>query len=1084
MKEYKTINKKPDINKFPLQKLNINIQGKILYVTSTPSPNKKTFILTDKSSFYVIENNNFQRPKEYALKSEILSRKTLNNKPIKFQTDPKESKDPKDSKTQTQRHLPESQIWSDKKGNHVIIKYKDVSFYYNPYMMKKVEELQLIPPGNTLVQPYAVVFNEDEVEKENTGIVLISDYNSSIYELQLFLSDKKEMMRLRFGEILRLKPIVKRRKTTAEFEMNFFDMDKDDRITELMMFKDKNKILIMAITKRILFQFVGKKDFRGVFDNYDVDNGSIIKAVKKFFKKSKQNELIKNIKNGEKREITRTETEEREEFKYSRIQLIKKETESDLDSFGFMSDCGYITGNINKDLKPQNKFNVLKYFKISIDNKEKAQIVHQLMPKSVCESKFHKFFLYSDYLVVQSKLTNGIKHDEYLPYKFIDMFYDEDSVIIYNENRIYKISLENEYKNLYEDYIEKGDYKKALELTKDDKYLIPMIHKIYADHLFNNKKYLEAALEYAFSNEIFENVCIKFLNINNIDGLIRYFILIIKFRLYNPKGTDIKEEKKVNPREQFIDKFLIYTWLLELIIEKNENENNDNLIKQIREISRYEKFGSKYLDSNLLYYLLNIFNKLDELIEFASLKKDNDTIITSLINRNKIDQTLEQFKMNLYGDENELDTKLKNLFYKYGNLLIKGNIKTTIDLLSNYFRPEKPEELIRILISPNFNLLSEEEKNYKKIIDYIKDLTRKPYKIGNKEINITKNENLHNLYVLLVSYSKPENYKIALFNDLKKIINSFISSQQFNRKGGDITDKIYFDLNFAKKIFKAKKDPNSLKILCLIYYLLNQYLDCIDIALENNFDDLIIDLTKSIQEKKLRKKILLKIFQYEKEHKGLSQAKKVINNSKDMIQIEDVIPLMGDDEKLIELKEELMKCIENSEKNELSLNKEINDFNESYDSINKDIELSEKKAIKKKYTELKCSKCDKRINSGKNIRFFLFPCQHIFDLQCLIDTYMEFFFLNSDDKKQKEALKTKISVIKDLSAKIETMELKKSKALEGKEQFEKEEEFALEHNKKLLYDYLNDECLLCGQKMIDSTQMEFGTDDKFEWDLI
>ena len=1081
MKEYKTINKKPDINKFPLQRLNINIQGKILYVTSTPSPNKKTFILTDKSSFYVIENNNFQKPKEYALKSEILARKTLNSKSLKFQTDPKETTDPKDLKNH--KNLPESQIWSDKKGNHVIIKYKNVTFYYNPYMMKKVEELQLIPPGNTLIQPYAVVFNEDEVEKENTGIVLLSDYNSSIYELQLFLSDKKEMMRSRFGEILKLKPTVRKRRTTTEFEMNFFDMDKDDRITELKLFKEKNKLLIMAITKRILFQFVGKKDLRGVFDNYDVDNGNIMKAVKKFFKKSRKNELIKNIKNGEKGEITRTEIEERESFKYSRIQLIKKESENDLDSFGFMSDCGYITGNINKDLKPQNKFNVLKYFKISIDNKEKAQIVHQLMPKSVCESKFHKFFLYSDYLVVQSKLTNGIKHDEYLPYKFIDMFYDEDSIIIYNEDRIYKISLENEYKNLYEDYIEKGDYKKALELTKDDKYLIPMIHKIYADHLFKDKKYLDAALEYAFSNEIFENVCIKFLSINSILGLIRYFILIIKFRLYNSKDSDNKEDKKVNPREQFIDKFLIYTWLLELIIEKNENENNENLIKQIREISRYEKFGSKFLDSNLLYYLLNIFNKLDELIEFAGLKKDNDTIITSLINRNKIDQTLEQFKMSLFGDENELDIKLKNSFYKYGNILIKENIKSTIDLLSNYFRPEKPEELIRILISPNFNLLSEDEKNYKKLLEYIKDLTRKPYKIGKKEINLTKNENLNNLYILLVSYSKPENYKIALFNDLKNTIKSFINNQQLNKKG-EITDKIYFDLNFAKKIFKDKKDQYSLKILCLIYYILNQYFDCIDIALENNFEDLILDLTKNIQEKKLRKKILLKIFQYEKEHRGLSEAKKIINNSKDMIQIEDVIPLMGDDEKLIELKDELMKCIENSEKIEISLNKEIKDFNESNNSINKDIELSEKKAIKKKYTELKCSKCDKNINSGKNIRFFLFPCQHIFDLQCLIDTYMEFNFLNSGDEKQKEALEIKIGVIKDLSAKIEKMELKKSRALEGKEKFEKEEEFALDNNKKLLYDYLNDECLLCGQKMVDSTQMEFGTDDKFEWDLI
>ena len=58
MKEYKTINKKPDINKFPLQKLNLHIQGKILYVTSTPYPNKKLFILTDKNVFYVIEKEN------------------------------------------------------------------------------------------------------------------------------------------------------------------------------------------------------------------------------------------------------------------------------------------------------------------------------------------------------------------------------------------------------------------------------------------------------------------------------------------------------------------------------------------------------------------------------------------------------------------------------------------------------------------------------------------------------------------------------------------------------------------------------------------------------------------------------------------------------------------------------------------------------------------------------------------------------------------------------------------------------------------------------------------------------------------
>ena len=125
--------------------------------------------------------------------------------------------------------------------------------------------------------------------------------------------------------------------------------------------------------------------------------------------------------------------------------------------------------------------------------------------------------------------------------------------------------------------------------------------------------------------------------------------------------------------------------------------------------------GYKYLDSNLLYFLLNIYDKQPELIELAKLKKNYEIIITSLINRNKIDMALEQFKSCFAGDEGDLDTKLKNNFYKYGNLLIKGNIKTTIDLLINYFRPERPEELIRVLISPNLNILSEDEKCFNKL---------------------------------------------------------------------------------------------------------------------------------------------------------------------------------------------------------------------------------------------------------------------------------------------------------------------------------------------------------------------------------
>ena len=1074
MKDYKIINKKLDVNKFSPQKLDISISGNILYVTSIPFPNKKIFLLTDTDKFYIIENNNLSKPQVFQLKSDYLNSDKL--KPIKFQTDSLES-----------------QIWTDKKGNHVIIKYKRICFYYNPNLKKKIEELNLINFGNTLIQPYAVVFNEDKCNNRDTGVFLLSDYYSSIYEVQLFLSDENEMMRSRFGEILKLKIDNKKNTQHSEnsFNLNFFEMDKDDRIIDFKLITQDETILLLAITKNLLFQFFGKKDFRSVFNNYNVETGDISKAVKKFFpqkQKSNQVKIVKKLKNGGKFEINRVEKEKKEPSAFSRIQLLKKENKNEIDSFGFMSDCGYIIGEINKDLKPQNQFNIFKYYKFEKETKEKSEIIHQIMPKAVCESNFNRFFLYTNYLVVQNKLTNTIKQNEHIKLDLIDIFDNEDFIIVYSKKNIYKIPLDNENDNLYEDYIQKGDYKTALLLKKDDALLRPSLHKLYADNLFNNKQYLEAAIEYAFSNEIFENVCIKFLKINNTVGLIRYLILIMQFRLNHIKTEKKKDkmeegetngETKENNKEQFIERYLLHTWLLELLAEKLENENNDELVKEIKGITKYESVGSKYLDENLIYNILNLFNKQDELIAFAAFKKDYEIIIRSLISKKKIDLTLEQFNLSFCGDGGQLDAKLKKYFYKYGNILIKENIPKTIDSLNQYFRPENPEELIRLLISPNFKSITENESNFKIVMKYIKDLMKPDKKKDKEQKNVlNKYQNLHNLYILLVSQSKFGTYKQSFLRELKSIIDTFTQNQQFEKKG-KITDKIYFDLNFAKKIFKEKEDTKSKEILCLIYFLLNQYLDSIDVAIENNFEELLLYLTKNILDEKFRKKIWLKIFVYEKEKHNLTKAKEIIEKSDNIIKIEDVIPLMSDNEKLNDLKEELAKCIQNSDESIIKLNNEIREFNEANNSINKDIDFSEKKAVKKKFTDLRCSKCNKNINTGKNSKFYLFPCQHIFDLQCLVDIYMEF----ATYKLKDEEFKKKIGVIKDMSKKIKQIEDRKNLALIGKGQFDKEEEFLLNVSKNQLFDYLNEECLLCGQDMIDSTQIEFGNDERLEWDL-
>ena len=49
----------------------------------------------------------------------------------------------------------------------------------------------------------------------------------------------------------------------------------------------------------------------------------------------------------------------------------------------------------------------------------------------------------------------------------------------------------------------------------------------------------------------------------------------------------------------------------------------------------------------------------------------------------------------------------------------------------------------------------------------------KPNKLLDKEINFTKNKNLHNLFLLLLSYNNKDDYQEKLINYLKKPIYIF-----------------------------------------------------------------------------------------------------------------------------------------------------------------------------------------------------------------------------------------------------------------------------------------------------------------------
>ena len=1079
IKDYKTINKTPDINVYPVEKMKFQILGKILYMTSCVK--NITFILTDADNFYVIDNG-----KENGINKYVLRTNDQNTK------DNKE----KEKKKYQAKEI-ESQIWCHKLGGHAIIKYKNDTFYYNSCLGKeKVQELTLFYEDRYLT-PYAVAFDDDFFEQFDTGEILFSDYVSDIYKLQISVNDQRILPY--FGRIFSFKK--QERLENEEYDedfddFNYFRMDKNDRIYDMKLISysklsmhntskgnEGKNIFIYAITNSILFQFKGKDSFEKVFENYSLKNGDILKGYKKFW----GNPHIEN-------------------FKFSRIQLINQYLESSNDEdkkeqrgilFGFMSKCGYCIGKLKNLMQSeiQRAFTVFNYLNPKQKELER-QIGKELNPniKTVCQSINHIFFLYKDCLVILNKLTNRIIHVKFLEEQFIDMYYDEvlNCIILYTSIDIYKIPLDQEHRYLWIDYIEVGNYELALKtLTTEDRHMKPKLHKLYAEHLFKEKKYLESAQEYAFSDEIFEQVCLKFLTVNSNKGLIRYLSLINYFRIRDKNDTLASKDKN------FIEKYLINTWLLELIVGAHENSIKGGIISYIKAFMRDSKHGNDYVDTRFLYYILNIYGRDEELIEFAGFKQDYSAVIQCLLNHKQIIEALKYIEENVsYGIE-KVNDQFKNIFFNYAILFMKNYPKETINLLDNFFKINKTqEETIRILMNAENQYILEDEDKFKVLIDYIKKLMYRPIKLDDVEINFTKNKNLHNLYILLLSYSEKKEYQKEIIDYLKRPITLFYITNDYE-KINKASESVYFDLYFAKKVFQ-----NNPVALSLIYFLSGQFNESIEIALENDLEDISKLIAQNIYEPKLKKQIWLKILNNRFKKEGFLEAKNLVNESDGFIKIEEVLPLMGDNVKINEFKDELKDCIKTYEKSVELLNKEISEFNISSNLIQKDISKAQKKAISMSFNKIRCHQCGKNI---KDRKFFMFPCKHIFDTKCLINTYIS---LNKQGMGD-DLFKQKVRAIQDLVNKIKILNDKKTRVMEEfktgenessrrlpnfkalfkgdntqKEQFTEEEESQLNLFNKGLCGFLDEQCLLCGKEIIKGTQMPFGGQNSLDWEIL
>ena len=979
-----------------------------------------------------------------------------------------------------------TKIWTDRAGNHTIIRFSGRIYYFN-INGNDIKELSNFK-GKEIC---AVGFDNFEDDPNNTGIFLATDYYNNIYECTIQVEKKSGR-----GDYIIKDTIEKISKLnfsnwdTEEDDEDAYDKrNRDDRIYGIKFIRTTKKekdlqfsdkcYFIIAATKTKLYQITGTgySGFKQTFGRFN-DSPILFNESCKYFPYS----IRKKKFNGTDIDLL---------FKDDKVEQLGWKTES---GFCFASFKSYI--NLPEELK---EFTVIPFAKITSDGTKELD----LEPIQVTHTRNHVFVLYNDCLTIISKLTSNIVNTLFFQSEYKGLVYNEYSndggnILLFSKDGLYEISLKDENKDIWQDYLDTGDYANAINCCKDDNKLVRRINRINAEELFNKGDYVNSAMIYNNSDENFEIICLKYLMKDQIDAL-NYYLELYLSTNYSPKKDKEKknekekekEKKKEKENENSIQPNLISTLLVEILLNKSDKKSTVEEFRQlIREKNKYLQKG------NIIYHLLQSYGKMEEFAEFASIMGDYERVILYYINEGEVDMALDNLKQFAsYTNDKDTLNILSDIFKNNCHIFFKKNPKESISLIQQRFNQIEMNSIVQAIISTtdkdgdiishelkSSNLqMSKKEDNANAILSYLKSLVRNP-KID--EIN-----NIHNLYIYYLSKNKANQEAI------KEYLKSFLKSEK---------REVLFQLDYAKKLFQ-----DNIPAYSLVLALMGKYSEGVKSALNAKTPEcqrIAKFIASNAPGEKLKKKLWIDIFSCDSQNE-FQEALKIMKESK-ILKIEDVLPHITDTIKIEEFKKQISNCINDYEQNIKKLKDDINEYNKTAENIKNDIVKVKKKSMEINYSSCKCDICQGYIKD-KNI--FLFPCGHMFDANCIknclldyeatgldylhknnmridelffdlgMSTQKSFSSINSDknkekeieEKKQQEEKSKATDFFKKIKINLDPV-FKKQEITEGKGGNNRQQLIA-ELNEKL-----SQQCVLCGDYMVDSIQCSICRPEKME----
>lgn len=477
--------------------------------------------------------------------------------------------------------------------------------------------------------------------------------------------------------------------------------------------------------------------------------------------------------------------------------------------------------------------------------------------------------------------------------------------------------------------MDKREFELAEKYSRDNPAHYDIVLSKVGDDFYERKMYMDAARVYAKTKKSFEEVTLKFMQVDENLPLIHY----LKSRLNDLNGTTEKTQIT-----------MIVVWLVELYLTEMNRSS-------LTSLERQKEFDDFLMHSHVqtclkdnrkvIYDIIASHGDNYNLTSLTTMNEDYEDVINHYIQQSEYKDALDTLKI-----QNRAD-----LIYQFAPIVMEELPKETIQMLM-----ERGKGLNAVKLLPTL-LCLKTDKHRSEVVKYLEFVI---HSLG------VQDQSIHNYLIQL--YAK--------YKDSDKLMS------YFETQGKEIS-MIHYDIHYALRLCKEFEIKEAcVFLLCILEF----WSQAVELAL--TFDSKLAQQTASQpHDRDLKRKLWLTIAEYEIKRKENIQEALDLLKITDLLRIEDLLPFFSDFQKIDHFKEAICDSLKEYNKKIQEQRKEMEESAEAAENVRKSIQAFKNRSVTISGND-KCSSCGVFLLLKP---FFLFPCSHKFHSDCLERNLLDLF---------------------------------------------------------------------------------------------